>query len=87
MDPLQDELSNLPNSPRPPAEQIAELLPPSEVLKKSQLRNYLEDLLEASFDGIVISDADGNVLFAIKAYKVLSGIHREEIVGHNLGDI
>jgi PAS domain S-box-containing protein len=53
--------------------------------EKNCLKNYLEDLLEASFDGIVISDAEGNVLFANQAYQNLSGIRKEEIVGQNLG--
>jgi PAS domain S-box-containing protein len=53
----------------------------------SRLEDYLDDLLDASFDGIVISDAEGNVLKANRAYQKLSNITREEIVGHNLGDM
>ncbi len=52
-----------------------------------RLEDYLDDLLDASFDGIVISDAEGNVLKANRAYQKLSNITREEIVGHNLGDM
>ena len=52
-----------------------------------RLEDYLDDLLDASFDGIVISDAEGNVLKANRAYQKLSNIAREEIVGHNLGDM
>ncbi|MBN2437885.1 MAG: sigma 54-interacting transcriptional regulator [Deltaproteobacteria bacterium] len=53
----------------------------------NRLEDYLDDLLDASFDGIVISDAKGNVLKANRAYLKLSAIAREEIVGHNLGDM
>jgi len=53
----------------------------------NRLEDYLDDLLDASFDGIVISDAEGNVLKANRAYQKLSDIAREEIVGHNLGDM
>jgi len=48
------------------------------------LPNYLDELLDSSFDGIVISDADANVLKVNKAYLELSGLKREEIVGNNL---
>lgn len=53
----------------------------------NRLEDYLDDLLEASFDGIVISDAEGNVLKANRAYEILSNVSKEEIVGHNLGDL
>jgi len=53
----------------------------------NRLEDYLDDLLDASFDGMVISDAEGNVLKANRAYEKLSGIAREDIVGHNLGDM
>lgn len=48
---------------------------------------YLDDLLDASFDGIVISTAEGNILKANKAYQKLSGIAKDEIIGHNLIDL
>jgi len=48
------------------------------------LGGYLDDLLDASFDGIVISDAEGNILKANKAYQRLSGIARDEIIGYNI---
>ncbi|MBN1103315.1 MAG: sigma 54-interacting transcriptional regulator [Deltaproteobacteria bacterium] len=51
------------------------------------LKNYLEQIMEASFDGIVISDPEGEVLFANKAYLTLSGIQKEEVVGQNLGSM
>jgi PAS domain S-box-containing protein len=55
--------------------------------REKALRNYLDDLLDASFDGMVISDAEANVLKANKAYELLSGIGRYEIVGRNLKDL
>ena len=53
----------------------------------NRLEDYLDDLLDASFDGMVISDAEGNVLKANRAYQRLSTIAPEEIVGQNLGDM
>ena len=75
-----------PDSPPVELSGVAEGLSPA-AESKHHLRNYLEDIIEASFDGILISDAEGNVLFANKAYQTLSGIHKHEIVGKNLGDL
>jgi PAS domain S-box-containing protein len=52
--------------------------------RERTLKNYLDDLLEASFDGIVISDEKANVVKANRAYEELSGIRKEELVGKNL---
>jgi len=51
------------------------------------LKNYLDDLLEASFDGMIISDGKANVVKANRAYYELSGFRREEIIGKNLKDL
>ena len=47
----------------------------------------MDDILDASFDGILISDAEANVIKVNKAYEKLSGISREEVLGRNLKDI
>lgn len=55
--------------------------------RETNLKYYLDDLLDASFDGIVISDENANVLKINRAYEELSGIRREEIVGKNIKDL
>ena len=52
--------------------------------RERSLKNYLDDLLEASFDGMIISDENANVLKANRAYGELSGYRRDEIIGRNL---
>ncbi|MDN5347136.1 MAG: hypothetical protein PWP65_700 [Clostridia bacterium] len=47
----------------------------------------LDAILEASYDGIWISDGEGNTLRVNKGYERFSGIKREEVVGKNLRDL
>ena len=44
----------------------------------------LNQALECSSDGILISDDVGNVIFVNKAYEETTGLKKEEIVGKNL---
>lgn len=44
-------------------------------------------ILESSFDGILITDGEGNVLFVNQAYERLTGIKVEEIMGRNMRDM
>lgn len=55
-------------------------------LQKS-LTEYLDELLNSSFDGLVISDPEANVIKVNKAYLELSGLDSQEIVEHNLKDL
>jgi PAS domain S-box-containing protein len=55
--------------------------------RERSLKNYLDDLLEASFDAMIISDENANVLKANKAYEELSGFRKEETVGRNIKDL
>jgi PAS domain S-box-containing protein len=54
---------------------------------QNTLTKYLDEMLDSSFDGLVISDAEANVIKTNKAYLELSGLNSEEIVGHNLKDL
>ena len=45
---------------------------------------HFDALLNASFDGFVVSDAQGTVLKVNKAYTRISGLREEEIVGQSL---
>lgn len=52
-----------------------------------EINNYIDAILDASCDGILISDAQANVIKTNSAYENLSGIKKEEIVGKNLKDM
>ncbi len=47
----------------------------------------LEDILEASYDGLFITDGDGNVLIVNSAWERICGIHRDFVVGKNAQDL
>lgn len=55
--------------------------------RERTLKNYLDELLEASFDGMIIADEKANVIKANRAYYELSGFKREELIGKNLKDL
>ena len=46
-----------------------------------------EMIVETSFDGILLSDGEGNVLFVNESYVRNTGIKKEEIVGHNIREL
>ena len=41
----------------------------------------LEDILEASYDGLFITDGKGKVLMVNSAWERICGIHRDSVVG------
>lgn len=47
----------------------------------------LEKILEASFDGIMVTDGEGNCLLANSSYTRNTGIRHDDIVGHNLKEL
>lgn len=51
------------------------------------LLGELEEILEASFDGIMVTDGNGNCLMANSSYTRNTGIRRDEIVGHNMREL
>ena len=57
------------------------------IKRKELLSNNLEEILEASFDGIMVTDGEGNCLFANSSYTKDTGILNEEIVGHNVREL
>lgn len=46
--------------------------------------DFLLSVLDASSDGLLISDSDGNVLYVNSAYEHTTGIRKDDIVGRNL---
>lgn len=51
------------------------------------LHDSLEDILEASFDGILVADGEGNCIFVNSSYTRNTGITREEVLGHNMKEL
>ncbi len=47
----------------------------------------LEDILEASYDGLFITDGKGKVLMVNSAWERICGIHRDSVVGNYAQDL
>lgn len=47
----------------------------------------LQHVIDASFDGMFITDGYGNVLYLNKAYEKISGIKKEDVIGKNMNDV
>lgn len=55
--------------------------------KYEDIHSYLGEILEASFDGILVADGDGKCLFINSSYTRNTGITEEEVVGKNMRDL
>ena len=51
------------------------------------LQHWFEEILEASFDGILVTDRNGVCIFINDSYTRNTGIEKEEILGRNLRDL
>lgn len=47
----------------------------------------LWNLVESSYDGLFMTDAEGKVLFCNQSYLRISGLSRERLVGKNIGEL
>ena len=57
-------------------------------LEKSQhMIEELEGILEGSFDGILVTDGNGNVLLVNQSYERITSIKKEELYGKNMRDL
>ena len=52
-----------------------------------KLKAEVDDIIEASFDSIFVTDAKANVLSINEAYTRITGIKAEEILGKNMYDL
>ncbi|MEA5004404.1 MAG: sigma 54-interacting transcriptional regulator [Christensenella sp.] len=50
-------------------------------------RSVLEVVIEASYDGIYITDGNANTLMVNTSYEIISGLKREQVVGKNMRDL
>ena len=51
------------------------------------LQHWFEEILEASFDGILVTDRNGVCIFINDSYTRNTGIEKEEILGRNLREL
>jgi len=57
-------------------------------LKKNTMTNQeLEAVIESSYDGIYITDGEGNTLRINKSYERITGLNREKMIGRNMTDL
>lgn len=55
--------------------------PTHEVIKN------IERILESSFDGFYITDGEANTILLNKAYETITGLKREDLIGHNMYEL
>lgn len=55
--------------------------------RHDSLLSELQEIIEGSFDGMLVTDGEGNVLLANQSYERNTGIKLEDIVGHNVGEL
>lgn len=58
-----------------------------ELEKSYHIIKELEDILEGSFDGVLVTDGEGNVLLVNKSYERVTGITKEEMMGRNMKEL
>lgn len=54
---------------------------------ESKLSKDLEEILEGSFDGILVTDRDTNVLYVNKSYERVAEIPLSDLVGHSMKEL
>lgn len=59
----------------------------SEIAYRREITNDFEEILEGSFDGILVTDADGKILFANSSYERVAEIKRSDMDGKYMRDL
>jgi len=58
-----------------------------EIRELRTMYERLDTIIESSYDGIYITDGQGNTLRVNQAYEKLTGIKREKLIGRNMNDL
>ncbi len=58
-----------------------------ELGKTEQVMQELEEIIEGSFDGILVTDGDANVLLVNQSYVRNTDIQKEELMGRNMREL
>jgi len=59
----------------------------SKYIDDQKINNDLEEILEGSFDGILVTDVEGKVLFVNDSYERVAEIKREDIEGRYMREL
>ena len=58
-----------------------------EIINLRYMYSRLDAIIESSYDGIYITDGEGNTLRVNRSYEKLTGIEREKLIGKNMHDL
>ena len=58
-----------------------------DLTRDRDLLKPVEAVIESSYDGIYITDGEANTLMVNSAYEKMTGINRDDVVGHNMRDL
>ena len=59
----------------------------TELQKTEQVMEELQEIIEGSFDGILVTDGEANVLLVNQSYVRNTDIKKEELIGHNMKEL
>lgn len=59
----------------------------AELQKTEQVMEELQEIIEGSFDGILVTDGEANVLLVNQSYVRNTNIKKEELIGHNMKEL
>jgi PAS domain S-box-containing protein/TyrR family helix-turn-helix protein len=59
----------------------------TELEKTEQVMEELQEIIEGSFDGILVTDGEANVLLVNQSYVRNTAIQKEELIGHNMKEL
>lgn len=59
----------------------------SELSYQKELTKELEEILEGSFDGILVTDADGKILYVNSSYERVAEIRKKDMEGKTMKDL
>ncbi|WP_078428645.1 sigma-54 interaction domain-containing protein [Alkalihalobacterium alkalinitrilicum] len=52
-----------------------------------EINKLLDSIIESSYDGIYVADGNGDGIIVNEAYKRITGVHEDELLGRNLKDV
>ncbi len=59
----------------------------TELERTEQVMEELQEIIEGSFDGILVTDGEANVLLVNQSYVRNTDIKKEELIGHNMKEL
>ena len=58
-----------------------------EAFKKNNSLSMLEAIIQTSYDGIYITDGHAMTIAINNSYERITGLKRDEVLGHNMTDL